>query len=363
MRLRRLAATEFRNFRHIALDTDAPYVVFHGQNAQGKTNALEAIYLLATLKPLRARRSEELIRFGAKQAQVWAEVDHLDLRRTYSVELDEGRRTVRVDSKVIHDLADYFCGIRAIAFSPADVGIATGEPSRRRNWLDRAAFTAAPAHLEVVRSWKRILDQKSAALRASVVDDRVLDALDDAFAEHSARLVERRVRLIHELSPHVESLHALMAPLGGRLGLRYRSAVTGSDTTSRARNFRIELSKSRSRERDRRMALIGPQSDDVEITLDDRPVRVFGSQGQVRSTVLSLKLAELVAAENRGDKPMFLIDDVGSELDHSRKQRLVGILHELGTQVFASTTDPDHLRQLPAGQVRWVRVEDGEMYG
>ena len=362
MRLRRLAASDVRNLREIALDTDAPYVVFHGQNAQGKTNALEAIYLLATLKPLRARRSDELVRFGAVRAQISAEVDHLDQRRSYLVEIGEGRRNVQVDGKVVHDLSEYFRGIRAIAFTPSDVGVATGEPARRRNWVDRAAFTAAPAHLEIVRAWKRVLDQKSAALRAPTVDDRVLDALDDAFAEHSARLVDRRVRLLDELSPHVRALHAVMAPGGGDLGLRYRTALSGTEVRDRADRFREALGRTRARERERRMALIGPQSDDVEMTLDGKPVRVFGSQGQVRSTVLSLKLAELVAAEQRGDRPLFLIDDVGSELDHQRKQRLVSILHDIGTQVFASTTDPDHLRELPSGEVRWVRVQEGEMH-
>ncbi len=109
------------------------------------------------------------------------------------------------------------------------------------------------------------------------------------------------------------------------------------------------------------MALFGPQTDDVEFTIDGRSVRQFGSQGQVRSSILAIKLAEMLAAERRGDVPMFLIDDVGSELDQERKQRLIGSLHAIGAQVFATTTDPDHLRVLPAAETLWIRVESGQL--
>lgn len=355
----RLAAEGFRNLEPFELRTDARFVVLHGKNAQGKTNALEAIYLLATLKPLRARRSADLVRWGTESATVVGDAEHDGLTRRHRVELG-ARRKVELDGKTA-ELETYFAGIRAIAFTPQDAAVVTGEPARRRAWIDRAAFTASPAHLDVVRTWRRVLDQKAAALRAGDPDPGVLDALDDRFAAESARLVTRRLRVLKELAPHAVALHGDIAAQAGRLTLRYRSAVSGDTPEARQGALREELARSRRREIERRAPLVGPQSDDVEFAIDGRSARSFGSQGQVRSTVLALKLAEMVAARQRGEVPLFLIDDVGSELDRDRKRRLVGVLHDLGAQVFATTTDPEHLADLPVAETRFVTVDAGQL--
>jgi DNA replication and repair protein RecF len=356
LRLLRLAAQGFRNLEPLDLQTDARFVVFVGRNAQGKTNALEAVYLLATLKPLRARRTKELVRWGVEEAQVAGLADAQGLRRRYKVVIGEKRRA-EVDGKAV-PTSDYFSGIRAIAFTPSDAAVVTGEPARRRAWLDRAAFTASPAHLEVVQTWRRLLDQKGAALRTAP-DPAVLDALDEAFAVESARLVTRRRQLLQDLAPHVQKLHLTIAATGQKLSIAYRTSVTGDTPEARAASMREQLGSARRREIERKTPLVGPQTDDVELLLDGRSARSYGSQGQVRSAVLALKLAELVAAERRGELPLFLLDDVGSELDRERKKRLVGLLMDLGAQVFVTTTDRDHVAELPEAETKYVRVEGG----
>jgi DNA replication and repair protein RecF len=362
MRLLRLAAERFRNLEPFDLDVDAQFVVFHGQNAQGKTNVLEAVYLLSTLKPLRARRSKELVRWGEKTASAAADVRHGGISRHYRLDLEPGARKLRLDGKRVADLVDWFAGVRAISFTPGDAAIVLGEPARRRAWVDRAAFTRSPAHLEVVRTYKRVLDQKGALLRSPRVDHGVLDALDAQLAERGARLVERRVSMLRDLEPHVRQMYDAIAGVSAPVELVYRTRAKGEDQAARRFAFAEALAGSRREELRRRTSLVGPQRDEVGLLIAGADARTFGSRGQVRSLVLSLKLAELTAARDRGAAvPLFLLDDVSSELDRARTRRLVGAVRDLGAQVLLTTTAPDHLDALPPADTVRVTVHAGTL--
>jgi DNA replication and repair protein RecF len=360
VRLVRLAAEGFRNLAPLDLDTSAQFVVFHGQNAQGKTNALEAIWLLATLRPLRGHKLADLIGWSQDGVVVRGQVDVRGVRHEHEVRIDPRGRTARVDGDRVTDLGSYFRSIRAIAFQPSDEAVVSGGPGLRRRWLDRAAFTARPAHLDAVRQYGRVLQQKQAALRGSA-ESAVLDVLDTQLATLGAQVAHRRSVLLDELVPHVQSLHREISGGGTALELRYVTAAPGADPASRARALAQRLAANRAQECRRRTTVCGVQRDDVALVLGGHAARTFGSRGQVRSAVLSLKLAELLAARERGDHPVFLIDDVSSELDRDRTARLVSLLAELGTQVFATTTSPEHLGNLPAARTVVVHVEGGRL--
>lgn len=359
MRLLALHAVGFRNLEPLELPTDATFVVVHGPNAQGKTNLLEAIYLMATLRPLRGRRRQELIGWGQEAASIAATVRGGDLTRRYALTITPTARTLRLDGKNA-DLSTWFEGIRAIAFTPSDGEIVLGGPSERRAWVDRAAFTKAPRHLEVVRGFRRCVSQKSAALKGRGADPLVLDALDEQFARAGARLIRRRLDILDELRPRVQRLHREIAgEEGPDVDLRYRSAALSEGLDQVEARLRALLARARPEELRRRTTLVGPQRDDVGLLLGDRDARTFGSRGQVRSIVLALKLAELVAARDRGEVPLFLLDDLSSELDRARTRRLVATLGELGAQVFITTTDPGHLDSLPPAETSLVELRDG----
>ncbi|MEQ1507636.1 MAG: DNA replication and repair protein RecF, partial [Myxococcota bacterium] len=370
LRVVRLATESFRNLAPLDLPIDAQFVVLHGPNAQGKTNALEVVHLVATLKPLRGRKVRELVRFGDKTAAVGARVVHAGVDRWLRVDLQAERRIASLDGKPVGDLREYFACVRAIAFTPTDGEIVTGEPARRRNWLDRAVFTANPGHLDRVRAVRRVLDQKAAVLRSERPEAAVLDVLDDELARLGGDLVDRRARMLAELAPHVEDLHATIAvgavapedAVPAALSLGLHTQAPGVDPSSRAQALRDKLAQSRDRELARRATRVGPQLDDVRIGIDGRPARDFGSRGQVRSIVLALKLAEMAAARIRGEVPLFLVDDVSSELDAARTARLVTALGSLGAQVFATTTDPRPLFDaLPAADTLGIRVDGGRL--
>jgi len=361
VRLTRLVVDRFRNLDPTDLTVDAPFVVLHGPNAQGKTNTLEAIHLLATLKPLRGRRVRDLVCWGEREAALAGWVTHQGLSRHYRVDLGPDGRTAKLDGKRPDDLADYFAGVRAITFTPADERVISGSPGRRRDWIDRATFTAQPAHLVRVRTYRRALDQKAALLRRGRADPSYLEVLDDQLAQLGAELAHRRAEMLTELMPHVRSLHERIAGSDAQVSLRYHTTATGSSVDERRASLRARLAEVHDREVQRGTTLAGPQLDDVKVQLDDHAARTFGSRGQVRSLVLALKLAELVAARARGEVPLFLVDDVSSELDRQRTGRLVELLADLGAQVFVTTTAPEHLATLPEGDTLYLSVEGGRV--
>ena len=244
-------------------------------------------------------------------------------------------------------------------FTPSDERVVSGSPSWRRDWLDRATFTAQPAHLERVRRYRRALDQKSALLRRGRADRGYLEVLDEQLARLGADLVHRRAAMLTELIPHVQELHERIAGTDARVELLLSTACKGETVEERMAAFGARLTEVRDREIERGTTLAGPQTDNIRIQLDGHPARTYGSRGQIRSLVLALKLAELVAAGVRGEVPLFLVDDVSSELDRTRTARLVELLRELGAQVFATTTAPEHLSALPESDTLHFEVSAG----
>lgn len=356
MRLRRLATQGFRNLAPGELWTDRRFVVLYGDNGQGKTNTLEAVYALATLKPLRGRSSRDLITWDADEGAVAGTVASDLGEHRLKVSWGSGRK-VSLDGAPVERLVDYFGTIRAIAFTPADGAVVSDTPRRRRDWLDRAVFTADAIHLDRVRSLRRILDQKAAALRQP--DSGVLSVLNDQLAGVAGPLVQARAELLAELEPHVARVYGLLAGAPVPVRLRMVTACQGSDAAVRSAAIREVLERSVDAEVRRGHPLQGPQRDEVVVELDGRPARYWASQGQVRSLVLALKLAELVAARARGDAPLFLLDDLSSELDRARTRRLVELLAAQGTQVLVSTTDPSHIEGLPPEDTARVQVVGG----
>jgi DNA replication and repair protein RecF len=359
VRVVRLATASFRNLDGGELHTDARFVVLSGENGQGKTNLLEAVWTLATLRPLRGHRIKELSAWGADHADVAAVVRSADGPRRLRLHLG-ARRELVIDGEPTADLAGWFKLLRAIAFTPQDAAIVTDEPERRRAWIDRAAFTAWPGHLDLVRVWQRALAHKAAALRLPRPDADVLDALDTQLARLGAEVATRRERLLDELRPHVDAMHRALTGGAGRLELQVVSPLAGQPLDARVEGYLRALARARPEELRRRTSLVGPQRDDLRLLLDGQPLRTFGSRGQVRTLVLALKLAELLAAHARGDRPLFLLDDLSSELDRARTGRLVGVLSELDAQVWVTTTDPDHLGRLPEGEVVRVVLQGGK---
>ena len=357
-RLIRVVARDYRNLEVVELDLDAPFVVFTGDNAQGKTNLLEAVYNLTTLKSFRTRSVKDQVRWGADTAVLEGTVRRGEVLRHYRVELGPEGRVGTVDGKRPSALVDYFKDVRALVFAPESIETVRGGPDARRRFLDRAAFTLRPTFLEVAREHGRLLAQKARLLKEDLPDPVWLDALDTRLAPAGAALVARRLAVLDALQAPFAAHHQAIAG-GGEATLDYRTQLVGADEVALGACYAGLLEDRRADALRRGSNLVGPQRDELIVRIDGRAARTFGSQGQVRSVVLALTLAVLDLPATV--RPLLLLDDLSSELDRPRTARLLERLRTSGVQVLMTTTDRDLGRQLPPEEVLHLGVRDGRI--
>jgi DNA replication and repair protein RecF len=341
----RLLSVDVHDFRNVAdarLEPSPRATILVGANGQGKTNLLEAIYFACTLKPLRAARLVELVRFGAAAATVGADVDGPGGVRRVAVEVAPGARTAFLDGKPQERLDAYFEGLAAVCFSPDDLLLVKGGPEGRRRFLDRAAFNRWPAVLAEARDYVRALRARNAALRASDAD--VEASFRAPLVRAGARLLRRRLDLLAELAPRVERAYSeISGPGAPTARLAYRAAASlrlpGTEEDLSAR-LGDALAARAERDRERGYTSAGPHMDDLALELDAHGARPFASQGQQRALVLALKVAEIENLRaGLGRPPLLLLDDVSSELDPDKNRFLLEYLRRLPGQAFLTTTD------------------------
>ncbi len=358
---------DFRNLRSAVLVPAGSVTVVHGENGQGKTNLLEAIYYLATLRPLRGSRSADLVRLGAEAAEVRGEVAET-ITRTLKVRLGAGGREATVDEKAPGSVERYAEVLKVVAFTPDDLEIAKGAPATRRRWLDRAAFTRQAGYLADHRVYSRALKARNELLRAArkgAGDAGALAAFDATLATAGGRILARRLTLLDELAPRVEARWRSVTGADLTLTLAYQSALGDAGSLPRdpeglAGCFAEVLARRAGLDRARGFTTAGPHADDVALSLDDREVRVYASQGQQRAVVLALKVAEIENLEaETGRVPLLLLDDVSSELDPERNAHLLAYLGQFTGQVVLTTTNPSLAPVPPSAAATWVRVEAG----
>ena len=358
MRVQHLILRDFRNVEALQLPLGDDLIVFHGGNGQGKTSLLEALYFLANLKSFRKSRRREMIRWGEPTAQLGARVVADGVERRFEVEMHRDGREVRLDGKDIRSFVSYFSGIRAVAFTPEDPAMVRGSPGGRRAFLDRGVFLARPDHLGLVRELGRLVSQKNALLRGQ--GDRVLrgaqlQVWNERLAAVGAEVIARRSAFVEAISGHLPEVHEALTGDSSPLQIGYRACSPPGDVDA----LRELLERSADAELDRGQTLVGPHREDLSLKLEGKDLRTFGSQGQVRTAALTLKLALLASTASRvGSPPMFLLDDLGSELDPSRNERLLARLGAEGGQVFVATTSLVHV-PLPEERYRAIEVDSG----
>ena len=352
MRLTRLALRDFRSYREAAAEFRAPVNVVVGPNAQGKTNLLEAIYLLGTFKSFRTAHNRDLIRLGADAATVAGAVEDGGVVRDLEVVLTPAGRRARVNRKPVRSLQEFFGACPVVLFAPDDLALAKGAPAGRRRFLDRAIFTGHPAYLPALQAYLAAVQQKQALLRAgqgrggAPSEAATREAWDAALVRHGVEVIRRRARLAAALAPHLaEAYRRVAGPGAGEATLAYRPGARVNPAAlaeTLVADLAAAVAEAGPEERRRGAVLVGPHRDDLLLTLDGRDVRLFASQGEQRSVVVALKLAELaLLTEQLGTPPLFLLDDVASELDAGRRRGLFDAVAMAGAQVFLTATALD----------------------
>jgi DNA replication and repair protein RecF len=333
----RLSIRNLRNLTSLELRPAPRLNVIVGDNGQGKTSVLEALYLVATTKSFRAERLGTLIQTGAEQASVVAEIREGEGRREQRTLLRERSRVVRLDGKPPSSLGAFATRTPVVAFCPADLELVSGGATGRRRLLDRVALFVDPPGAEARLRYERALRSRQRVLEERGPNARELDAFEGVMAEEGARFALSRERAATGVGERLSATFARLATERLVIASRYQPG----GTTDAAR-FATELCSTRVRDASRGSATFGPQRDELELELDGRPARSHASQGQQRLLTLALKLTELdCIREARGAHPVLLLDDVSSELDPERTLAVHGLLEATPSQVFVTTTRAD----------------------
>ena len=373
-----LAAIEATNFRNLSgrIEWGPRLNIIYGNNGQGKTNWLEAIYVLARSKSFRTQRLQEAIRFGEELAVVRGIVTTgNELQRDLQVSLHDNSKTIFVNSKR-ETLARYLTQLQVFSFTAADLDVVRGMPEARRRFLDRGISSLKPAYLKTISDYNKVIKQKNRVLQLANENELGPDKVEDLLAPWNDQLI-RLGGLIHRArEEYVAGLNAtLERQLFERRDVttRYVSSLENKgDLSDYESVLRSRISLRLAAEVAAGHALIGPHRDDLEIHLDGREIRVYGSSGQQRSALLLLDLAA-ISLYNSGsnDQPVFIIDDVDAELDERRIRHLLEYL-ENRTQTFITTSKRSHVEsffsrasvfEIEEGRVLSSRVENSFALG
>ncbi len=365
MFIEQLYLKNFRNIESLQVDVDKSWILISGNNAQGKTNLLEALYLASTGQSFRKGLIADLIRDNEQAGVVRCQIIKQNVRHQIEIKLSNAKRTIRVDDKPLRSLTKLLSLMNIVAFFPDDLMLVKGSPEGRRRFLDRCTLSFFPDSVDSFRSFRRSLKERNSILRKHQKQDTRLDknllrAFDEQLIKYGARIHQYRKDSLEYLKPHVEYFLRELGIIETDLEILLDPGVPIHDAKSFQNSYRKALGESFNLDRARGLTTIGPQRSDLSFSLDGRAAKSFASQGQQRSLVLALKLAEVkVIEEKLGCAPLLLLDDVSSELDKQRTEYLFKCIEELGCQVWISTTGSVEL-QVPE-ENHHFRIEQGAL--
>lgn len=350
MRITQIALANYRNYERADFHPCAGVTVLVGDNAQGKTNLLEAVYLSCTGRSHRTRQDRELIRWGEDFARVRVEAERRDGAHTVEIALSAGtRRRIRVNETEISRSGELMGHVTGVLFSPEDLQLIKDGPSGRRRFVDMALAQIQPAYYYALQRYNRALKQRNEALRSGKTG--ALEIWDEQLARAGAQIMRSREEYLARLSDEAVRIHAQISCEREVLTLGYAPNVADGDILR-------ALEKSREADLRRLSTGAGVHRDDLRLSVGGRDVRAFGSQGQQRTCALSIRLAELsVIATQSGEAPVLLLDDVMSELDPDRRRELLARLD--GIQTILTCTDVADIAGARAELV--VRVEGASL--
>lgn len=356
MWLRRLWLTDYRNHRSTTLELPPGLTLVTGANGEGKTNLLESVAWMATLRSFRGVPNDALIRNGAESAVVRAELDTASRPLLFEAQIVPGRVVAQVNRTRARRAADLLGRVRVTVFAPDDLVIVKGGPGERRRTVDDLLGVVSPLHGSTRTDYERVLRQRNSLLRqcGGRLDgeaEATLMVWDRRLVELGTRLADARADLVDRLAPLVAHWYHRLSPAGDRVDLAY-------DAPWRTGGLEAALAAARRDELRRGMTLVGPHRDDLRIDLDGMPARSHASQGQQRTIALALRLAGHDVLADADDPPVVLLDDVFSELDQDRATALVACLPRAQTLLTTATgtvpmgTEPDLRIDVAGGDVR-----------
>ena len=354
MYLKNIHLYAFRNYHEQTLNFESQKTILLGNNAQGKSNLLEAVELLATLKSHRTNRDRDLILEGEKKGQILGTVERNYGESQMGITFrSPGRRSLMLNHENLRRHLEFLGHINAVEFSCLDLELVRGSPETRRSWLDTLLIQLEPVYASIINQYNKVLRQRNALLkviRKTVEEQTNTDNLsaemsqlklwDQQLAEAGTRVTRRRNRVIERISPLAENWHKEISNGTEKLEINYlpNISIDREEPQEVQQAFLDKIEQRRMAEQQLATSVVGPHRDDVELKINHTPAKSYGSQGQQRTLVLAIKLAELQLIEDViGEPPLLLLDDVLAELDPNRQNQLLEVIQGRFQTIITTT--------------------------
>lgn len=366
MKLINLQLTDYRNCKNLSLDFNFNKILIIGKNAQGKTNILESIYFLSTLKSQRTANNIELINFESQRVNINSNVvkadTEIELDYTYTTEKTRELRVNRVKTTP----KNFKSVLKTVLFSTSDLLLLRGNPSDRRDWLDRAISQIYPAYDERLSKYDKIRIQKNNCLKEYLktgsLNETLLDVYNEQLVITGSNIIYLRIKFLKEIEKIAREKHKIISETE-ELQLKYDSSFLNDETELEeiVTAFKASLEERRGEELRRGQACVGPHRDDILFFINNNEATKFASQGQQRTVVLALKLSELdIITSKTGDEPILLLDDVLAELDDIRQNYLLKSINS-NTQTIITSVDTILFEDEFLKDVKIYNIENGAL--
>ena len=368
MKLTNLQLQNFRNYESVQLEFTDGVHVFIGENAQGKTNLMESIYALAMTKSHRTTNDKELIGWNKEFATIKGTVEKTTTKTNLELQFSKKGKIAKVNYLEQKRLSSYLGNLNVILFAPENLTIVKGSPQNRRKFVDMELGQMSSLYLYDLVEYNRVLKQRNTYLKQLAIKkkqpDEYLEVLSEMLSELASKIVFHRLDFMKQLEALAIPIHDQLSLGREKFSVSYQATIPLEDglTPSQMKEIYMnQFKKNQTREADQATTLIGPHRDDLIFYLNEVPVQTYGSQGQQRSTVLSLKLAEIELMKlSTGEYPLLLLDDVLSELDDDRQTHLIKAI-ENKVQTFITTTSLDGIKQQFINEPVVIPIEKGNI--
>ncbi len=337
MIIKSIEIQNFRNYEYESIEFDEKTNILYGDNAQGKTNVLEAVFIAGTNKSHKGSKDSELINFNGDEAHIKAVVSKRDIDYRIDMHIRKSRsKGIAINGVPIKRSSELYGLVNIIFFSPEDLNIIKSGPSARRRFIDMELCQLDKIYVDNLIKYNKTLEQRNKLLKDIYFDSSLEDTLDiwnRNLVNYGSEIIKRRRIFIDKLNSIIEDIHYRLSGNKEHLVISYEESV-GEDV------FLQELNDNISRDKKSKMTGCGPHRDDISFLIGDVDIRKYGSQGQQRTTALSLKLAEIeLVRQSVGDSPILLLDDVLSELDSNRQNYLLNSINDVQTIITCTGLD------------------------
>lgn len=357
MYVKKLKLINYRNYENLEIDLGRHVNVFMGDNAQGKTNILEAIYYCGFAKSHRTSRDRELINWNGDISFISVSVgkDRLDKKIDINI-LKDGKKVIRVNSIKINKIGELFGTFNVVIFSPEDLKIIKDSPGIRRKFIDMELCQLDSKYYYNLVQYNKVMNERNIVLKNRDLDLDMLDIYDMQLASFGSYIIERRLSYLKSLNKYSEDIHKDITSGKEKIEFKYNSTIRNLDNIQD--EFYETLRKNRKRDVDKGITSHGPHRDDFSVYINDVDTKSFGSQGQQRTAVLTMKFASLrIIKEITGEYPVLLLDDVLSELDFNRKRYVLSSIGEI--QTIITCTGIEDLNDYLDKDSKLFRVKEG----